>query len=92
MKKITVGNKAYETTYITDKGLVIGEVLPSGTEIKITLKAWESKDGKVQRYYVNRAGKSIGWISQDLTDCKGNTTTENSWCRGIMEAMQAITE
>lgn len=89
-KHITVGNKGYEVTYIyNDKQQAItGEILPSGTIVDINLNMWSSPDGNVNRYYVSRGGKKIGWIAQELDKCNGNSSTEQHWVNNIMMAMQ----
>lgn len=89
-KHITVGNKGYEVTYIyNDKQQAItGEILPSGTIVAINLNKWSSPNGDVNRYYVSRGGKKIGWIAQDLAKCNANTSTEQHWVNNIMAAMQ----
>lgn len=75
--EIKRGVKKVMEGYKVEDGLVVSETLPSGKELKITMKYWESPDKRLKRYYVERDGEQIGWISADKKEGKGQRSSTN---------------
>ena len=85
--EIKKGVKKTMEGYKVEDGLVVSETLPSGKELKITMKYWESPDKKIKRFYVTRDGEQIGWISEDKKEGKGKTSTNQTYINRIIKAM-----
>jgi len=74
--------------YKVEDGLVVSETLPSGKELKIKMKYWESPDKRLKRYYVERDGEQIGWISADKKEGKGQrSSTNQTYINRMIEAL-----
>ena len=86
--EIKRGVKKVMEGYKVEDGLVVSETLPSGKELKITMKYWESPDKRVKRYYVDRDGEQIGWISADKKEGKGQrSSTNQTYINRMIEAL-----
>lgn len=86
--EIKRGVKKVMEGYKVEDGLVVSETLPSGKELKITMKYWESPDKRLKRYYVERDGEQIGWISADKKEGKGQrSSTNQTYINRMIEAL-----
>ena len=86
--EIKRGVKKVMEGYKVEDGLVVSETLPSGKELKITMKYWESPDKRLKRYYVERDGEQIGWISENKKEGKGQrSSTNQTYINRIIEAL-----
>lgn len=63
--------------YEIENGMIVAENLSEAKKIKIDMKKWTAADGSQVRYYVKRDGQSIGWISGDKQEGKGQFSATN---------------
>ena len=63
--------------YEVVNGLIVAENLSETKKIKVEMKKWTAADDSLFRYYVKRDGQSIGWISGDKQEGKGQFSSTN---------------
>ncbi len=90
MKRILAGEGEKQKTFFTKNDIVVGEQLEDGKVLKIKMQKIKSPDGKRQRYYINRGGYIIGWISEDLMRCKGTNVKQQGLLSDIASAMKVV--
>lgn len=90
MKQVLAGEGEKQKIFFTQNNTVIGEQLEDGKVLKIKVQTIKSPDGKHQRYYINRGGYIIGWISEDLKRCQGMNRRQQNLLTDIASAMKAV--
>ncbi len=68
---------------------VENDLVVAEDQFPVQMKKWNSPNGKITRYYVTRAGKQVGWISEDKKSGQGKTSTEQTYINRYVEALNS---
>ncbi len=90
MRRILAGEGEKQKTFFAKNNVLVGEQLENDKVLKIKVQKIKSPDGKRKRYYINRGGYIIGWISEDLNRCKGTNSKQQNLLNDIASAMKIV--